>query len=213
VHVLVVERGTWGVALEEALEPTATVTLVPSLADRPAIQPASFDAIVLGEHAPLEERVTRCRQLRDEGYGGALVAICVDATEGEALLDAGADDFALAPLEERELVTRVVASARRISTTSSVRWGPLELDRVEREVRVHGRSVALTARECEMLACLMEARGAIVSRAALRERVWQRTEDRGSNLVEVHLSRLRDKLGEDATLIETVRRAGYRVRR
>jgi len=216
VHVLIAERGAWGVALEQVLEPRLRVTLVASLTDRPTDSTSSlegFGAIVLGEHAPLEERIAQCRRLRDEGYGGAVIAICVDATEGEALLDAGADDFALAPAEARELVTRVVASARRAATTSRLRWGALELDRVEREVRVHGRHVALTTRECEMLGCLLEARGAVVSPATLRERVWQRKDDRRSNLVEVHLSRLRDKLGEDARMIETVRRAGYRLRR
>jgi two-component system OmpR family response regulator len=59
----------------------------------------------------------------------------------------------------------------------------------------------------------MQAGGRVVTRATLRERVWHRNEDRGTNLVEVHLSRLRDKLGDDATMIETVRRAGYRLRR
>ena len=216
MHVLVVERGAWGVALEQVLEPRLRVTLVPSLADRPrdpASSLAGFEGVVLGEHAHLDERIAQCRRLRDEGYGGAVVAICIDATEGEALLDAGADDFAMAPVEGRELVTRIVASVRRTATTSRLRWGALELDRVEREVRVGGRAVALTARECEMLVCLMEARGAVVSPATLRERVWQRKDDRRSNLVEVHLSRLRDKLGDDAKMIETVRRAGYRLRR
>jgi len=56
------------------------------------------------------------------------------------------------------------------------------------------------------------ASGRVVSRAALRDHVWQGREDRGTNLVEVHPSRLRDKLGEDAAIVETVRGAGYRVR-
>jgi DNA-binding response OmpR family regulator len=213
VHVLVVERGAAGAALERVLESSLRVTLVSSLADGPPGDPSSFDCMVLGEQGPLEDRVASCRRLRDEGYTGAIVAICVDPTEGEAFLEAGADDFAMAPLEGRELVTRVVAAARRAPASARMRWGSLELDRLEREVRLRGRSVALTARECEMLVCLIEARGAVVSRASLRERVWQRKEDRGSNLVEVHLSRLRDKLGEDASMIETVRRAGYRLRR
>jgi DNA-binding response OmpR family regulator len=212
VHVLLVEAAAKGMALETALEPWLRVTVVSSLADRPMAEPSSFEGVVLGEHGSLGEKAARCHRLRDQGYGGAVVVICVDAMEGEALLEAGADDFVMVPFEARELVTRVVASARRIAATSRLRWGPFELDRVERVVRLRGRSVALTARECEMLACLIEARGVVVSRRTLRERVWQRTEDRGSNLVEVHLSRLRDKLGEDASMIETVRRAGYRLR-
>jgi two-component system OmpR family response regulator len=213
VEILVVERGAGGPALEKALEPWLHVTVVPSLDERSLEEPPRFDGVVLGAQGSLDERLERCRHLRDRGYTGAVVVLCADATEGAALLDAGADDFATVPFEARELVTRVSASARRVAGTSRLRWGDLELDRVEREVRLHGRSVALTSRECEMLACLIDARGAVVSRPTLRERVWQRKDDRGSNLVEVHLSRLRDKLGEDALLIETVRRAGYRLRR
>jgi DNA-binding response OmpR family regulator len=63
-----------------------------------------------------------------------------------------------------------------------------------------------------LLSYLVEARGEVVSRADLLSRVWARDEEPGSNLVEVHLSRLRDKLGADADVIETVRRAGYRLR-
>ncbi len=89
----------------------------------------------------------------------------------------------------------------------------LELDRVHRIVRIQGAPRALTARESELLACLIVAGGDVVSRADLRERVWPRIADRGTNLVEVHLSRLRDKLGPQASIVETVRGAGYRLRR
>ncbi len=94
-----------------------------------------------------------------------------------------------------------------------MRWGPLDLDQVHRDLRVRGRTIALTARECALLTCLIEAGDQVVSRAKLRAQVWPRKEDRGTNLVEVHLSRLRDKLGDDAGVIETVRREGYRLRR
>ena len=88
----------------------------------------------------------------------------------------------------------------------------MEIDRVQRSVRLRGRVLVLTAREYAVLTCLVEAAGDVVSRAELISKVWGRG-DPGSNLVEVHLSRLRDKLGEDAGVIETVRRAGYRLRR
>jgi two-component system OmpR family response regulator len=89
----------------------------------------------------------------------------------------------------------------------------MDVDRVSRILRLRGKSVPLTDRDVGLLACLIQAGGDVVSRATLRERVWHRTEDRGTNLVEVHLSRLREKLGEDGNVIETVRGAGYRLRR
>ena len=174
---------------------------------------AGFEAIVLGAQRRLEERTEHCRQLREQGYPGAVLAVCVDATEGETLLGAGADDFATMPLDAIELATRIGASVRRASARASLRWGGLELDRVRRILRLRLGSIALTACECDLLACLFEAGGRPVSRATLRERVSQSKGGRGSNLVEVHLSRLRDKLGHDAALIETVRRTGYRLRR
>jgi DNA-binding response OmpR family regulator len=172
-----------------------------------------FEGAVLGPVGPLEQRAEHCRKMREDGYAGAILATCTDVTDGEALLHAGADDFVTAPLNPLELIARLRACVRRASARSHLRWGPLDLDRMGRVLRLHGRTVPLTARECELLACLIEGGGRVVSRAGLRERVWRRKEDRGSNLVEVHLSRLRDKLGEESSLIETVRRAGYRLRR
>src|SRR5208283_2287477 len=107
---------------------------------------ASFDAVVLGMRGALEERTERCLQLRQRGYAGVVVATYVDATEGEALLDAGADDFVTAAFEPRELITRVRASIRRAASHPRLRWGPLELDRVHRDLSLHGRAIALTAR-------------------------------------------------------------------
>jgi DNA-binding response OmpR family regulator len=172
-----------------------------------------FDGVVIGALLTVEQRAERCRKMREEGYAGAILATCIDVTEGEALLDAGADDFVTSPADPLELIARLRACVRRASARSRLRWGPLDLDRMGRVLRLYDRSVALTARESELLACLIEGGGRVVSRASLRERVWRRKEDGGSNLVEVHLSRLRDKLGEHSLLIETVRRAGYRLRR
>jgi DNA-binding response OmpR family regulator len=164
---------------------------------------------------PVERRVECLRHVRANGYLGAIVALSAGEGEGEvtALLDAGADDFVTAHAAASELVTRVHMALKRTVSGARYHWGIVEVDRVHRSVQVRGRSLALTAREYELLARLVAAGGRIVSRADLLASVWQRDEDPGSNLVEVHLSRLRDKLGADAAIIETVRRAGYRLRR
>jgi two-component system OmpR family response regulator len=210
VRVLLVDQE----GLVGSLEALGLVTAVASwLDDQMVANVAGFDAVMLGVHGHLGESKDACQRWREKGYLGAILALCADATEGEALLEAGADDFVTTPFEVRELVTRIRACARRAEARSRLRWGPLELDRVHRIARVRGRSIALTARECELLVCLIEAGDGVASRAHLRERVLQGKEDKGSNLVEVHLSRLRDKLGEDAAIIETVRRSGYKLRR
>jgi DNA-binding response OmpR family regulator len=183
VRILLIDRdGNEATSLAGLLEPSGfRVTVASSLDDGAVEDVALFDGIALGAQGPLEERTACCRDLREGGYLKPILAVCAGVTEGEALLDAGADDFVTRPFDALEL---------------------------------RGRSVALTARECELLVGLMEARGGAVLRADLRERVLHGREDhRGSNIVEVHLSRLREKLGEDAGLIETVRRAGYRLRR
>lgn len=188
------------------------VTRAGSLHDA-AHAPADFEAILVGTRGALEDRARDCRELRDGGYLGAVLVICVEASEGEVLLDAGADDFLTVPYEGLELSTRLRACVRRVAARSRLRWGPMDLDHAGRVLRLHGKTITLTNRECALLSFLIQAGGRVVTRAALRESVWHRKEDRGTNLVEVHLSRLRDKLGEDAAMIETVRRAGYRLRR
>jgi DNA-binding response OmpR family regulator len=173
----------------------------------------SFGAVIVGPSGAIAARAATCRKVREEGYVGAILVACADVTEGDQLLDAGADDFVTAPFNELELAARIRSCERRTAARPHLHWGPLELDRVRRTLRPHGKEIPVTPRDVELLACLMEAGGRAVSRARLRERVWPGKEDRGTNVVEVHLSRLRDKLGDDAGVIETVRRAGYRLRR
>jgi DNA-binding response OmpR family regulator len=171
-----------------------------------------FDIVALGPSGLVGERAALCGALREGGYDGAIVAVCADISDGGILVEQGVDDFLIAPVEEREMAARLrFCCSRRRAPRPLLRWGPLELDRLGRTVRLRERTIRLTSRDCELLACLIEAGGGVVTRARMLEQVWQGREDRGTNVVEVHLSRLRDKLGEDAWLIQTVRRAGYRL--
>jgi DNA-binding response OmpR family regulator len=215
VRILLIDcDGNEAAALAALLEPSGfRVTVATSPDDETLEDVSHFDGVALGAQGPLEERTKSCRHLREGGYLKVILAVCSGVQEGEALLDAGADDFVTRPFEALELVARMRSRALRAAALPRLQWGLMDLDRVHRVLRLRGRSVALTARECELLVGLMEARGQAVLRADLRERVLHGREDRGSNIVEVHLSRLREKLGEDAGLIETVRRAGYRLRR
>ena len=213
MSVLIVEHdAVEAAALARALESEGFRVTLHSEVDATARPDASaLDVIVIGTSGDLTKRLALCRRLRVEGYTGGIVAVSTDATEPDQLVDAGADDFVAAPIRSSELAPRVRAILRRVATWVAV-WGPLEIDRVHRAARLRGRTLSLTAREYALLVCLIEASGSAVSRAQLVSTVWGRR-DPGSNLVEVHLSRLRDKFGEDSAMIETIRRAGYRLRR
>jgi DNA-binding response OmpR family regulator len=214
VRILLLGHEVGASALTKVLE-AANLQVTPASAPTDVLESAkgSFDAVLLGPDGSLDQRAGQCRALRDLGYLSAILALCENPTDGERLLEAGADDFVIAPYGPPELIARLRACARRTLDRWQLRWGAIHLDRMGRVVRIADARVSLSARECDLLACLMEEGGRIVTRAKLRERVWHRKEDRGTNLVEVHLSRLRDKLGEHAAVIETVRGEGYRLRR
>jgi DNA-binding response OmpR family regulator len=189
------------------------VTVATHAAEPGSVAGAGFDVVVIGVAGSFEERLELCRCLRAEGHLAAVIALSAEASEAVALLEAGADDFVVPPVDGSELVARVQGALRRAVTRARCRWGFVEIDRVHRATYLRGQLLPLTGREYALLSSLVEAGGDVVSRADLLSKVWGRDEDPGSNLVEVHLSRLRDKLGMDAELIETVRRAGYRLRR
>jgi DNA-binding response OmpR family regulator len=171
-----------------------------------------FEVVVLGaKGAPTVAR-DLCGQLRSGGYTGSIIVLGASGDDVVPLLDAGADDVVSPPVRPDDLVARLHVVSRRTGPRSRLQCGPLELDPAHRSASLRGSALMLTRREYSLLACLAEARGAVVSRVDLLGRIWDRDEEPGSNLVEVHLSRLRDKLGADAGLVETVRRVGYRLR-
>ena len=127
-------------------------------------------------------------------------------------LDAGADDYVVKPFEIDELLARIQALLRRTLGFGRMQLGALEIDRLHRRVTLGGRPLDLTTREYMLLLALAHQGEQVVSRSELLSQVWSTQFDRGSNLVEVHVSRLRDKLGEHAWMIDTVRGKGYRLR-
>jgi DNA-binding response OmpR family regulator len=214
VSVLLVQQNpTEAANLAKLLEQAGfRVTLAPGrdVSDLP--DAAASDVVAIGGDLALDHCVLLCTRLRARGFLGAIVVLGAVANDVAALVDAGADDFVLAPIQPSEVVVRVQMALRRVVAQARCRWGPVEIDRVRRTCSLRGQMLPLTAREYDLLSCLLEAGGEVMSRADLLSKVWGREEDPGSNLLEVHLSRLRDKLGADASMIETVRRAGYRLR-
>jgi DNA-binding response OmpR family regulator len=130
--------------------------------------------------------------------------------EAEAL-DTGADDFLSKPFSYVVLVARLRALLRRGAGARPpvLRAGGVELDLAARTCQVGGRDVELTPRELSVLEYLMRRQGEVVPKGEILDHVWDFAFDGGENVVEVHVSALRRKLG--AETIETVRGAGYRI--
>ena len=132
-------------------------------------------------------------------------------------LSSGADDYLTKPFSPAELVLRVGAILRRTApaapaTAGALVIGPLHIDRDGMTVSVDGEAVELTPTEFRLLLTLAERRGRVQARGHLLETVWEAAPDIQTRTVDMHVQRLRTKLGRAGDLIETVRGFGYRLR-
>jgi two-component system phosphate regulon response regulator PhoB len=132
-------------------------------------------------------------------------------------LSLGADDYLTKPFSPQELVLRARAILRRaaaggVSTSAVLRVGPMHIDRAAYRVTVDGAEIELTPTEFKLLVLLAERRGRVQARGHLLETVWDAAPDIQTRTVDMHIQRLRTKLGAAGDLIETVRGFGYRLR-
>jgi DNA-binding response OmpR family regulator len=178
------------------------------------------DVVVLDIGLPGIDGVEVCRQLRT--FSDAYVVMVTgrqDEIDKLIGLSVGADDYVTKPFSPRELVARIRAMLRRPRGDSSGRptvrrLGDLELDPAAREVRVEGRVVELTRIEFDLLDALSARPRVALSRAQLLERVWGPSWFGDDHVVDVHMSKLRQKLGDDPRApryVRTVRGVGYRL--
>jgi DNA-binding response OmpR family regulator len=173
-----------------------------------------YELVLLDWMIPDLDGLEVCRQLRRDGWSVPILMLTArdQVRERVLALDGGADDYLVKPFEIEELVARINALLRRAKGHSRMKLGPLDIDRAQRRVLLDGEPLELTIKETALLLHLAHRIERIVTRSELLSQVWSISFDPESNVVEVHISRLRDKLGKHAWIIETVRGRGYRMR-
>lgn len=175
-------------------------------------QAIAYDTIVLDWMLPQFDGLHVCRVLRSAGCTTPILLLTARGETQEKVLglDAGADDYLTKPFDLSELLARIRACTRRKGSENVLRMGPLVLDRSQRSARLDGHTLDLTPREFALLAYLMREAGRIVPRSELLSKIWEANFDPSSNVIDVHVRNLREKLGARATMLETVRGVGYR---
>lgn len=178
-----------------------------------------YDVLVIDRMLPKMEGLTVVERLRGDGVETPILILSAlgkvdDRVKG---LRAGGDDYLVKPYAFSELEARIEALVRRrdpraVETTLKV--GSLEMDLLSREVRRDGKVLELLPREFRILEYLMKNAGRVVTRTMLLENVWEYHFDPQTNVIDVHMSRLRAKLdkGFETPMLETVRGAGYRLK-
>jgi DNA-binding response OmpR family regulator len=180
-----------------------------------SVAAAAADLLVVGRDDWSDEDTELCRRLHAARLAVPLLAVSgpCDTQRRASALRAGADEFLSIPFEVDELVARAFALVRRASSGSRrAHAGVFTVDFARRQIFAGGRPVVLTLREYDLLTMLIERSGEVVTRRELAGSAVSGSESE-SNVVDVHMSRIREKLGKCAAQIQTVRGLGYRLRR
>ncbi len=178
-----------------------------------------YDVLVIDRMLPRRDGLSIIEQLRVEGDKTPVLILSAlgevdDRVKG---LRAGGDDYLTKPYAFSELLARIEVLARRSAPSeaaTSYQVGDLSLDRLSRKVERGGEPVLLQPREFRLLEYLMRHAGQVVTRTMLLENVWDYHFDPQTNVIDVHMSRLRAKIdrGQKSALLHTVRGAGYMIR-
>src|SRR5437762_12485677 len=180
---------------------------------------AAPDLVILDLMLPAIDGLEVCRRLRADGATAGVPIIMLTAKSDEVDrvvgLEIGADDYVSKPFSPKELVARVRAVLRRARPEPAPRvlsQGAVTLDPARHLVTLHGRSLELTPKEFDLLHALLDVAGRVLSREHLLNRVWgyARADEIESRTVDVHVRRLRSKLGDAGARITTVKSVGYR---
>jgi len=177
-----------------------------------------FDVIILDIMLPKKDGLAVCRDLRAKNVNTPILMLTAkDSVEDKvAGLDCGADDYVVKPFAFSELLARIRALLRRevLPKVQKYQIGDLSLDPQSREVWRNGAQLELTAKEYSILEYFMRRPNAVVTRTMLGESVWDYEFDGLSNIIDVYVRRIRQKIDREGqtSLIQTVRGAGYRLR-
>lgn len=182
-------------------------------------QSSQYDVLVVDRMLPGLDGLSVLRQLRAEGQDTpALILSALGQVDDRVKgLRSGGDDYLTKPYAFTELLARIEVLARRRrpeENDTHLAVGDLELDRLSREVSRAGQKILLQPREFRLLEYLMRNAGKVVTRTMLLEEVWDYHFDPQTNVIDVHMSRLRSKIDKDFAepLIHTIRGAGYMLR-
>lgn len=177
-----------------------------------------YDAAIIDLGLPLIDGISLIKKIRELEKTFPILILTArgdwqDKVEG---LDAGADDYVVKPFQIEEILARLNALLRRAAGFAKpiIEFGPIALDIASKRVSSNGQSLELTAYEYKLLEYLMMHPGQVISKTELTEHLYAQDYDRDSNVLEVFVRRLRQKLDPDESLkpIETIRGQGYRFR-
>jgi DNA-binding response OmpR family regulator len=220
MHILLIEdEPKVGRVISRALRENAYVVDI-ALTGLDGLQLAAahrYDAILLDVLLPGMSGIGVCQRLRRSGAQTPVLMLTAQSLVEQRVegLDAGADDYLVKPFAISELLARLRALLRRglSERSTTTRYADLELDSRNRRAKRGESAIALSGKEFLLLELLLTRAPNHVTRSEVIEYVWGLQFDRDSNLVEVYISRLRDKIDRDqpVRLIHTIRGAGYRI--
>lgn len=178
-----------------------------------------FDVFVIDRMLPKRDGLSLISEIRKRGVTTPVLILSALGQVDDRVtgLRAGGDDYLAKPYAFSELLARIESLARRVAPQSAdtvYRVGNLELDRLAHRVTRDGKEILLQPREFRLLEYLMRHAGHVVTRTMLLENVWDYHFDPQTNVIDVHVSRLRSKIdkGHEKPLLHTVRGTGYMVR-